>query len=193
MESEKSITTQISDLKKKVKSTIGEVNSLKQLLQEGKITLEQFREQKNILEEKLRILLEKISQFKNKSTPEMKLETVENIKKDATFAEEAKNLMCNFQTDFLDKMSKAKVYISASLEDHFIFEIDFSNYPEIPKLVIPEEVRKLFILPMNVNLTCIKDWDRNKPPHIIDIFNELEGLLLSKFDGTFSDLENLQI
>ncbi|MHA1378316.1 MAG: hypothetical protein ACTSRG_08030 [Candidatus Helarchaeota archaeon] len=193
MESEKPISIQISDLKQKVKSTIGEVNSLKELLQEGKITLEEFREKKNILEEKLRVLLEKISQFKNKSTPEMKPQEIRDMKKDVTLAEEAKNLMCNFQTDFLDKMSKAKVYISASLDDHFVFDIDFSNYPELPELKYPEEVRKLFILPMNVNITCIKDWNSTNPPHIIDIFNELEGLLLSKFDGSFSDLNNLQI
>ena len=100
--------------------------------------------------------------------------------------------MCNFQTDFLDKMSRANVYISASLEDHFVIEIDFSNYPDIPQLKVPEKVRKLFIMPMEVNITCLKNWNRQNPPHILDIFNELEGLLLSKFNGSFSDLEHIQ-
>ncbi|NVM01520.1 MAG: hypothetical protein HWN67_04260 [Candidatus Helarchaeota archaeon] len=134
MSSEESATESITELKQKVKAIIGEVNALKADLQKGTIPLEKFRKKKDILENILRGILDKISQYKDKGTPEQKI--------DAGIAEQANKLMYEFQTDFLEIISRAKVFISASLDDHFVFDIDFSNYPGRPKLIDPEIIRK---------------------------------------------------
>ncbi|MFX0140317.1 MAG: hypothetical protein ACFFDN_42145 [Candidatus Hodarchaeota archaeon] len=184
MSSEESATESITELKQKVKAIIGEVNDLKADLQKGTITLEKFREKKDILENILRGILEKISQYKEKGTPEQKI--------DAGIAEQANKLMYEFQTDFLEIISRAKVYISASLDDHFVFDIDFSNYPGKPKLIDPEIIRKkISILPLETKIPCLTNWDPQNPSNIVEIFYDVERILLNIIQG--EDTEGLDL
>ncbi|MFX1451108.1 MAG: hypothetical protein ACFFCM_09720 [Promethearchaeota archaeon] len=176
MSTEESAPESIIELKQKVKAIIGEVNALKADLQKGTISLEKFREKKDILENILRGILEKISQYKEKGTPEQKI--------DAGIAEQANKLMYEFQTDFPEKISRAKVYISASLDDHFIFDIDFTNYPGKPKLIDPEIIRKkISIMPLETKIPLISNWDPNNPPNIVEIFYDVERILLNIIQG----------
>ncbi len=176
MSSEESATESITELKQRVKAIIGEVNSLKADLQKGTITLDKFREKKDILENILRGILDKISQYKDKGTPEQKI--------DAGIAEQANKLMYEFQTDFLEKISRAKVYISASLDDHFIFDIDFSNYPGKPKLIDPEIIRKkISILPLETKIPLLTNWNSANPSNIVEIFYDVERILLNIIQG----------
>lgn len=170
-----SITTEIGALKRKVKEVIGEVNALKTQLEHHEISLEEFRGKKELLENQLREILEKISQYKETGTADNQ--------KDASLAEEAKRLMYEFQTELAEKISKPKVYLSASLVDHFIFEIDFTNYPEKPELITPDSVKKLFNVPFEKKLSILTNWDPQQPPHITEIFYEIESTFLKIFQS----------
>jgi len=170
MSAEESISEEIAVLKSKVKEIIGEVNDLKAQLERREISLEEFREKKGTLENELRGILEKISQYKEKGTKE--------IKKDAHIAEEANKLMFDFQTEYANYISKPKVYLSASIDDHFIFEIDFTNYPQKPKLDSPASLQKLFEVPFDTKLSILNKWSPQNPPHIVEIFYEIEQILV---------------
>jgi hypothetical protein len=177
--SEKSITVEIADLKQQVKQVIGQVNALKDQLERREITLEVFKEKKEVFENELRAILEKISQYKERGT-------VEN-KKDATLASEANKLMYEFQTEFPEEITKPKVYISASVDDHFIFEIDFTNYPGKPILKSPDSLLKLFEVPFDQKISLLKSWSSQTPAHIIEIFYEVERILLRIFQSEQPD------
>ena len=180
MATEESAPIGIKALKQKVKEIIREVKGLKADLEKGLISLEDFREKKDKLENILRRILEKISQYKDKGTPEQKI--------DANIAEQANKLMYEFQTDFLDKISRAQVYISASLDDHFIFEIDFSNYPGKPKLIDPEIIRrKISILPFETKISRLMNWGPENAPNVVEIFYEVENILLNIIQGKAID------
>jgi hypothetical protein len=157
-------------LKAKVKEIIGEVNALKGQLEQRQITLEEFKVKKEALENTLRSILEKISEFKEKGTVE--------TKKDAHLAEEAKRLMYEFQTEFPETMSKPKVFMSVTVVDHFVFDVDFSDYPAKPTLFVPERVQNLFDVPFETKLNVLQNWDTQNPPHITEIFYNIEQVFL---------------
>ena len=169
MASDSSISTEIAALKQKVKEIIGEVNSLKTQLEKREINLEEFRAKKEFLENELRGLLQQISKFKEEGPKE--------IKRDAFIAEEANKLMYDFQTEFSEYISKPKVYLSVSIVDHFIFEVDFTNYPEKPILIPPPFVEKLFEEPFDTKISILTNWSPQNPPHITEIFYEIERVV----------------
>ena len=183
MASEKSISMEIAALKQKVKEVIGEVNALKAQLEKREITLDVFKEKKEVLEDKLRGILDQIAQYKEKGSVE--------TKKDASIAAEANKLMYDFQTEFDDYISRPKVFLSASVDDHFVFDIDYTNYPEKPTLKSPETLQKLFEVPFNTKITLLNKWIPQNPPHIVEIFYEIEKILLKIFQG--DDLEEFDL
>ncbi|MFX1298942.1 MAG: hypothetical protein ACFFD2_29300, partial [Promethearchaeota archaeon] len=97
--------------------------------------------------------------------------------RDALLASEAQDLMNEFQTEMVDgSISRIRLYLSITLEKHYVMGIDFSNYPlDIPLITLQEEVKKVIGPPSTLN--TIKNWDPKKPPHIIDIVREIEGKL----------------
>ena len=183
MASEESGSIGITALKQQVKVVIGKVNALKSQLENREVTLEVFKKEKETLENQLRAILEKISQFKESG--------VKETRKDAFIAEEAKRLMYEFQTEFSDYVSKPKVYISASLDDHFVFDVDFENYPEKPTLSSPPMLQKLFEVPIDTKFPILKDWSPQNPPHIVEIFYEVERMLLNIFKSEDIEETNL--
>ncbi|MFW9824136.1 MAG: hypothetical protein ACFFE4_14425, partial [Candidatus Thorarchaeota archaeon] len=55
--------------------------------------------------------------------------------------------------------------------------IDFSRYPDKPTISVQEEVQTIIGDP-NSSLEVLKNWDKKKPNHIVDILHELERKLL---------------
>ncbi|MFX0030319.1 MAG: hypothetical protein ACFE8B_13995 [Candidatus Hermodarchaeota archaeon] len=68
------------------------------------------------------------------------------------------------------------VYITITLTKTFIISIDFANYPDKPKISVPNDVKNIIKDP-NSALTSLKNWDSKKPGHIIEIIRELEKKL----------------
>lgn len=176
MSMEESVSEEITALKAKVKEIISAVNNLKGQLERREISLEEFRERKEKLENELRGILEKISQYKEKGV-------TKEIKQDAHIADEAHKLMFEFQTEFSDIISKPKVFLSASVDDHFIFDIDFTNYPQKPKLTYPTQLQKLFEVPFEQKLSVLTKWTPQQPGHIVEIFYEIESILMKIYQA----------
>ncbi|MFO7796105.1 MAG: hypothetical protein ACQERB_10265 [Promethearchaeati archaeon] len=73
------------------------------------------------------------------------------------------------------------VYLTITLTRTFMINIDFSSYPEKPTISFPDEVTALIGNPYN-SLESLKNWNSKNPPHIIDIFHELEKKLFTLKD-----------
>jgi hypothetical protein len=96
---------------------------------------------------------------------------------DALLADEAEQLMNEFQTELVDgSISRMRIYLSITIEKHYVLGIDFSNYPsKAPLVTLQEDVKKITGDPST--LETMKNWDPQKPPHIIDVIREIEGKL----------------
>jgi ubiquitin-protein ligase len=69
--------------------------------------------------------------------------------------------------------SQINVYITITLTKTFIITIDFSYFPEKPKISLPEEVQNILKDP-NTSLTTLSSWNSKKAPHIVEVIRELE-------------------
>jgi hypothetical protein len=206
---EQELMAQINELKIKVKEVVLQIQGLKGQLEQSTITLEEFKAQKSILEEELRDILEEISEIKERSgfkierrvtvepthfeaiATEEKIKTSELIDKEIQIAGEAKDLMYYFQTDFEDSISKVKVYLSITLEDHFIVGIDFTDYPECPKLEIPPKVLQLFKNSSEgfyASLSSYSNWDTENPGRIYELATEIETVLINVYSADIDSI-----
>lgn len=73
-------------------------------------------------------------------------------------------------------MAEINVYLTITLEKTFIIEIDFSIYPEKPKVYFPPEVVD-FIGEPEQAISYFKKWSSKSPIHIVDIIREIEKKL----------------
>ena len=69
-----------------------------------------------------------------------------------------------------------EIYITITLSKTFIISIDFTKYPEKPRVLVPEEVKNIIGDP-NAFLETLKKWNPKNPKHIVDILHELEKKL----------------
>jgi len=207
--SDQELMEQINQLKIKVKNVVLQIQDLKGQLEKSSISLEEFRSQKSILEEQLRDILQQISDLKEKTgvkieprkrvdAPEIEVvhegskeTTSKIIDREIKIAGEAKDLMYYFQTDFEGSVSKVKIYLSITIEDHFVIGIDFTDYPERPELEIPPEVLQLFKNSSQgfySNLTCYSSWDPEHPSRIYELATEIETVLINVFSADIDSI-----
>ncbi|MHA1327882.1 MAG: hypothetical protein ACTSRH_11240 [Promethearchaeota archaeon] len=71
-----------------------------------------------------------------------------------------------------------KVYLTITLTETFLIEIDFTKYPEKPLLKFPMELQN-FLKMSPDDLDVLKSWDKSDPPHVVEILHELETRLFS--------------
>jgi hypothetical protein len=76
-----------------------------------------------------------------------------------------------------NEKSKINVFLSRSLEEHFIVNIDFKEFPEKPKIKFPKELKKLLGKPEDALLT-FANWNPENPAKIVEILRELEHHLI---------------
>ncbi|MBD3226720.1 MAG: hypothetical protein GF329_00905 [Candidatus Lokiarchaeota archaeon] len=97
---------------------------------------------------------------------------------DALLATQAQQLMNEFQVELVNgTISRVKIYLDISLEEHYIIGIDFSAYPtQKPLISVQESVKEKIGNPEQA-LNTLKNWDPNNPPTILDIVRELETVL----------------
>lgn len=214
-----SLMPQINDLKNQVSDIILTIQRTKKKLETGEISLSDFKSQKELMEDKLRAILKQISELKEqkgenqkfivKKPPEITViepktgpagdtigkklpPTFEDIDKEIMIAGEAKDLMYYFQTEFEESITNAKIYISVTLEDHFIISLNYANFPEKPSLEFPSELVKEYDNnPDNIldRLELLELWDKENPPKLYELIQELESILILKYE---SDLETLE-
>ena len=68
------------------------------------------------------------------------------------------------------------VYMTITLSKTFIIGINFNDYPKKPIFSFPDEVISILGDP-NKSFKSLKKWSTKKPPHIVDILQELENKL----------------
>ncbi|MHA1291740.1 MAG: hypothetical protein ACTSQJ_03615 [Promethearchaeota archaeon] len=199
---EQDIIVKINRLKERVKEIVLNIQGLKKQLEKSEISLEGFREKKSILENELRNILHNISQLKeniqiqikpqaNIPITKEKAESSRKLLREIQFADEAKELMYFFQTDFEESITRARVYLSITLEDHFVIGVDFSNYPQRPILEIPSEIIKIFNGDKDLflsNLPTYMNWDPENPKRIFELVTEIETVLINSFSADLNTI-----
>ncbi|NVM55111.1 MAG: hypothetical protein HWN66_15505 [Candidatus Helarchaeota archaeon] len=97
--------------------------------------------------------------------------------RDALLATEAQQVMNEYQTEIVNgSISRMRIYLSITIDKHYVLGIDYSNYPASPPmLTLQEAVKKVVGDPSNFDI--IKNWNAENPPHIAEIIREIEGKL----------------
>ncbi|MGV9203592.1 MAG: hypothetical protein ACOC44_06150 [Promethearchaeia archaeon] len=209
MNQEDSISKEIGKLKTETKSVVKKLQNLKQKLSSGEIELTEFKQKKNSLEEKLRSILKKITEYKEQRTVQIekeesrkedketegakgkKVQIPSQVDKEIQLAGEAKDLMHHFQTEFKESITKATIYLSITLDEHFEIQIDFGDYPEKPDFILPEEILQMYESKEDFlkQVPSYIDWDINDPLEIYKLVQEVETVLINKFNADLRSIE----
>jgi hypothetical protein len=94
---------------------------------------------------------------------------------------ELNSLSEQFQTEVDEDTGIATIFVEASLDTHFEIDVDCSRYPDPPYLFIPKAMDDFLGREFVPSLKTLKNWSRRKPPHLVDIFKELEEKLVTFF------------
>lgn len=182
------IANKIARLKNRVSELVEQVNNLKKQLETSTISLSEFKTKKESLQNELREILAKIAKYKESAgaTP--------STRKDSSLAEQSRDLMYYFQTEF-DKLTRARIYLSITLEKTFVITIDYTNYPERPVIIIPDSLKfkygnadaLLQKLPSYVN------WNINAPKNIYELVTEIETVLINDYSADLDSIEQASI
>ncbi len=207
--SENDVLDKIDLQKARVKDIVVSIQKLKTDLEQGKIALENFKEKKIALEDELREMLKEIAEFKEK-LPEKKPDTAiqitqqtkeeaekrDRVEKLVGTAKEAKDLMYYFETEFEGSITKAKVYLSITINDHFVIDLDYSDFPDKPLIILPPNVLRLFNNSEEEFFREIPEytsWDSNKPSRLFEIIGKIENALVKKFEADVKSIEERSI
>ncbi|MHA1274717.1 MAG: hypothetical protein ACTSQS_14930 [Promethearchaeota archaeon] len=120
-------------------------------------------------------------------------EGIPEYKRDEVLWEEAQAVQAEYVAEFVEGMIfHLKIFLSISLTHHYEVYIDFSDYPNKPKITIGEGLREELGKPLEELLFFLKNWDPKIPPHIMEIVRELEAVLMKyKAKGKLSDTSEL--
>jgi tetratricopeptide (TPR) repeat protein len=192
------ILEKINQYKERVKSIVQDIQSLKGKLERAEIPLKDFKASKALMEDELRGILQQIAKTKetHKIKPAIRGKELpspedEIIDKEISIAEEAKELMYYFQTDFETTVTHAKVYLSITLDAHFIIGVDYEDYPQKPQLEIPQSILKQnnqSLEEFYKNIPSYDNWDPDNPKRIYELITEIETVLINMYSA---DVESI--
>jgi hypothetical protein len=103
---------------------------------------------------------------------------------------ELNSLSEQFQTEVDEDTGIATVFLEPSLETHFEIDVDCSRYPDPPYLFVPKAMDDFLGPEFVLTLKTLKSWSRKKPPHLVDIFKELEEKLVAFFQNKEESLDD---
>ncbi len=206
---ESDVLARIDLQKARVKDIVVSIQKLKADLEQGRIAIESFKEKKTTLEDELREILKEIAEFKEK-LPEKKpfpavqispqakeeAEKMDRVEKLVSTAKEAKDLMYYFETEFEGSITKAKVYLSITINDHFVIDLDYSSFPDKPVIALPPNVLRLFNDSEEEFFKEIPEytsWDSDKPSRLFEIIGRIENALVKKFEADVKSIEERSI
>ncbi|TFG13959.1 MAG: hypothetical protein EU535_04140 [Promethearchaeota archaeon] len=106
-------------------------------------------------------------------------ERVSVYKRDEVLWTEAKLIKKEYATDYADGLIfRLHTYIKISSTQWYRIYIDFSDYPSKPVIILDDTLKRELEKPLDELLYFYKNWDKTRPPHIIEIIKELEQILL---------------
>ncbi|MHA1384733.1 MAG: hypothetical protein ACTSR3_13350 [Candidatus Helarchaeota archaeon] len=100
------------------------------------------------------------------------------LSKEELIVQEYKLLSSEYTCEMIKGLTtNINVFISRNLEEHFIININFKDYPEKPKVKFPRELKKELGKPDEALLT-LTNWNPENPARIVEIIRELESYIL---------------
>ncbi len=139
-------------------------------LEDWDARVDRFRPFSSVLEEVL----------KPKEAPAPKPQPVyaPPLSKNEIILEEFESVCAEFTCEMIkEETSNINVFLSRSLEEHYVININFKDYPEKPKMKFPRGLKKILGKPEEALLT-LANWNSENPPHIVEMLRELESYLL---------------
>ncbi|MEX2682355.1 MAG: hypothetical protein Q6373_012210, partial [Candidatus Sigynarchaeota archaeon] len=97
--------------------------------------------------------------------------------KDAALRAELDKLMTEYSIDYTN-IADVNIYLTISVESTFIIHINYLDFPERPKIDLPDDLKTLIPNPYT-QLASLRDWNPAYPPSIVDVVRELESRLWS--------------
>jgi len=204
---DKEILEKIKEQKERVKTIVQNMQALKSSLESAQIPLKDFKAKKAVMEEELRGILQKIAKTKEthniqptirgKTLPKEEISAESKIiNREVLIADEAQELMYYFPTDFEGSITDAKVYLSITVDAHFVIGIDYEDYPQRPKLEIPPS-----ILELNNNnegefyekIPSYINWDPDNPKRIFELMTEIETVLVNMYSADIDSITKKSI
>ena len=192
-ETDKVILENINKLKDRVKEIVKDIQASKEKLERAEIPLKEFKAFKEKMQNELRGILQEIAKTKetHKIQPTIHGKTLESpeskmIDREVLIAEEAKELMYYFQTDFEENVTHAKIYLSITMDAHFIIGIHYDDYPAQPILEIPPNIlepNKLDIEEFYRRIPSYENWDPDNPKRIYELITEIETVLINMYNA----------
>ncbi|MFX1392755.1 MAG: hypothetical protein ACFFAH_04190 [Promethearchaeota archaeon] len=108
-------------------------------------------------------------------------EGISDYKKDEVFWNEASMIKEKYPANFIEGMIfNLEIYLTISSTQNYKVFVDFSNYPEKPIININGEINRELGKNLEDLLYFYKNWNIKKPPHVIEIIDELV-VVLKKF------------
>ena len=109
------------------------------------------------------------------------------LSKEELIIREYKEVSAEFTCEIIkNEKCNLNVFLSRSLEEHFIININFKEFPEKPKLKFPKDLKKLIGKPEDA-LLIYANWNSENPAKIVEILRELEHhLIKSSKSDTYS-------
>ncbi len=171
--SKNSFSRKKAELITALKKIENDFRNLKRKVSTNQITQEEFESYKvNLLEEikKNRYIINQLKETLNVKNSEEKL-----------ILSELNLLSERFQTEIDEDTGIATIFLSASVNMHFNIDVDCSMYPNPPYIFIPQELNDLFEGNLVSKINSLQRWSIKKPPHLVEIFEELEEKLVETF------------
>lgn len=120
-------------------------------------------------------------------------EGIPEYKIDEVLWNEGQMVKDEYSAEFVDGMiSNLQIFLSISLTHHYEIVIDFSGYPQKPKINIGAGLQKELGKNMEELLYFYKNWDTKIPPHLIELVREIEAVLMKfKAKGKLADTDEM--
>jgi len=114
-------------------------------------------------------------------------------KRDEILYNEAKYIKQKFATEYVDGfIFKLHIYLNISPTLWYKIYINFSDYPLKPTIKIDDLLNKELGRSWDELLYFYRTWDKKRPPHIVELINELEIILLNyNSKGKLSKIQTL--
>lgn len=158
-------------LKEDLNESWEQLKHLRDTIKRGSLGLEEYKTSKLELESRINDLSNRIY-YINKAMRQIP-------DRDERILQEAQMLKNEYQIELInEKMSHLKIYLTISVYETWIIEINFIE-PKVPIFKIPPDLHKLIGDPYETILS-LKTWQGRPDQHLIIIIREIEQKLLNR-------------
>jgi hypothetical protein len=113
--------------------------------------------------------------------------------RDEVLFNESFEVQKNFESELVNySVSDIKINLNIALTHMYEIKIDFTDYPEQPKIILPDSLKTQLGQPIEEISYFLKNWDPKIPAHITELVYELEKILTRfKAEGKLTSTQDL--